>query len=105
MRAVGTATDGGGLLRLPALAALVLAFCVLYPYLDGAGSCGEPGCPEFSQAHAPVFPELAAGAFVVSIAATAPALAGRLRRRLDPERKPAEVYLSPDPEPPRQPAA
>jgi hypothetical protein len=49
------------------LAALVLAFAVLYLHLNATGSCGEPGCPHFS--HAPVSVELSAAAFVLLLAA------------------------------------
>jgi hypothetical protein len=83
-----------------ALAAFVLAFAVLYPYLNARGSCGEPGCPHFS--HAPVSVELPAGVFVALLAAipAAPVLARRVCRPVS-ERKPAEFYLSPEPAPPR----
>lgn len=82
------------------LAALVLAFAVLYLYLNAAGYCGEPGCPHFSHAPAPV--ELPAATFVSLLAAlpAAPVLSRRVRRPVsDP--KPAEFYLSPEPRPPR----
>jgi hypothetical protein len=57
------------------LAALVLAFAVLYLHLNAAGSCGEPGCPHFS--HAPASVELTAATFVSLLAAlpAAPVLA------------------------------
>ncbi|QIN84562.1 hypothetical protein GBA63_19370 [Rubrobacter tropicus] len=88
---------------LGALAALVLAFAALYPYLEATGSCGEPGCPHFSQAHVPASSELPAGMVVALVRAipAAPAFAGRIRRRFASDRKPAEVYLSPELEPPR----
>ena len=84
-----------------ALALVVLAFAATYPYLDATGSCGDPGCPEFSHAHAPASAELPAGALAVALAAVAaPALVGRVRRPAS-DRRPDETYLYPDPEPPR----
>ena len=78
----------------------VLLFAALYPYLEATGSCGDPGCPEFSHAHAPAPSELPPGALVAVLAAV-PALAGGVRFRPASDRRPADVYLSPDPEPPR----
>jgi hypothetical protein len=83
-----------------ALALAVLLFAVLYPYVEATGSCGEPGCPEFSHAHAPAPAEVPLGA-LVAVLAMVPALAGGVRLRPASDRRPAEVYLSPDPEPPR----
>ena len=83
-----------------ALALMVLLFAALYPYLEATGSCGDPGCPEFSHAHAPAPSELPPGALVAVLAAVA-ALAGGVRFRPASDRRPAEVYLCPDPEPPR----
>ena len=99
----GTGWAGTGRRRLVlALALLVLAFAALYPYMEATGSCGEPGCPEFSHAHAPAPPELPPGALVAVLAAVpAASLAGRLRFRPVSDRRPAEFYLSPDPEPPQ----
>lgn len=89
-----------GRLRFFLLAALVLAFAALYPSLSATGSCGDPGCPHFS--HGPVPVELPSGTLVASLVALpAVANAQRIGRRLTPDRKPSEVYLSPDPEPPR----
>ena len=78
------------------LALAVLAFAVLYPYMDATGSCGDPGCPDFS--HSPA--ELPSAALVAVLAAV-PALAGIVRLRSASDRKPVEIYLAPDPEPPR----
>lgn len=85
------------------LVALVLALAALYPYLEATGSCGESGCPHFSQAHVLASSELPAGMVVALVGAipAAPAFAGRIRRRFASDRKPVEVYLSPEPEPPR----
>jgi hypothetical protein len=88
-----------GYARLLALAALVLTFAVFYPYLDATGSCGEPGCPHF--AHAPASAELPAGVLVAALVVVPPALAGRVLRCFASDRKPAEIYLSPEPDPPR----
>ena len=100
-RAPGT---GPGLRPWPrpvlALALAVLLFAALYPYLEATGSCGDPGCPEFSHAHTPGPSELPPGALVAVLAAV-PALAGGVRFRPASDRRPADVYLSPDPEPPR----
>lgn len=84
------------------LAVLVAAFAIFYPYLSATGSCGEPGCPQIAQAHAPGSFEPPPGAFVVALTAAPVALAfaGRLMRRSSSDRKPAEVYLSPEPHPP-----
>jgi hypothetical protein len=83
-----------------ALALAVLVFAAFYPYAEATGSCGKPGCPEFSHAHSPVSTELPTAALVAVLAAV-PALAGRVRLRPASDRKPVEIYLSPDPEPPR----
>ena len=83
------------------MALLVLAFAAFYPYMEATGACGEPGCPEFSHAHAPAPAEHPQGALVAVLAAM-PALAGRgVKLRPASDRRPSEVYLSPDPEPPR----
>ena len=73
-----------------ALALMVLLFAALYPYLEATGSCGDPGCPEFSHAHAPAPSELPPGALVAVLAAV-PALAGGVRFRPASDRRPAEV--------------
>ena len=86
--------------RLLALAALVLAFAIFYPLLGTTGSCGDPGCPHFS--HAPVSAELPVGVLIAGLAAPTAAPAGRVLRRLAADRKPLEIYLSPDPRPPRR---
>lgn len=80
-----------------ALALVVLA--AFYPYAEATGSCGKPGCPEFS--HSPVFTELPGALVAVLAAVPAPALAGGVRLRPASDRKPVEIYLAPDPEPPR----
>lgn len=85
---------------VPALALAVLLFALLYPYAEATGSCGEPGCPEFSHAHAPAPAEAPLGTLVAALAVV-PALAGGARLRPASDRRPAEVYLPPDPEPPR----
>ena len=83
-----------------ALALAVLLFAALYPHMEVTGSCGDPGCPEFSHAHTPASAELSPGA-PVAVLAVVPALAGGVRLRRASDRRPAEVYFSPDPEPPR----
>lgn len=101
MRAVSASSPHLRHARPLALAALMLAFAVFYPYLDAAGSCGDPGCPHF--AHAPASAELPAGVLIAAFAvlAAAPALGWRARRRFPSDRKPVEIYLSPEPHPPR----
>lgn len=84
------------------MAALVLFFATFYAYLDASGSCGDPGCPHFSQGHASASAELpAAPLLVAAVALAAPVLAGRFLGRPAFEHRPEEVYLSPEPEPPR----
>ena len=88
--------------RLLLLAVLVLVFATFYAYLDASGYCGDPGCPHFSQGHAPASAELpAAPLLVAAVAVAAPVLAGRVLGRPAIEEKPEEIYLSPDPDPPR----
>ncbi|HET7480940.1 MAG TPA: hypothetical protein VFJ72_15655 [Rubrobacteraceae bacterium] len=90
--------------RLFLLAALLAAFIFFLPYLEATGSCGDPGCPQISQAHGPVSGELAAAA-IAAILAAAPATpvlaAALIGPRPASDRTPAQVYLSPDPGPPR----
>ena len=86
--------------RLLLLAALVIFFATFYAYLDASGSCGDPGCPHFSQGHASA-ELLAAPLLVAAVAVAAPVFAGRALVGPAFEKKPEEVYLSPEPEPPR----
>jgi hypothetical protein len=82
------------------LAALVAAFVGLYPLLD----CDLDGCPEASQtSHAiPVGSSTACIVAVLVASFTAPAVAPLLGgRRANNQRRPTDVYLSPDPHPPR----
>lgn len=83
------------------LATLVLVFAVIYPYLDAADLCGDPGCPHFAQGHASPSVELPAGTLGAGAVLLAPAFVGRFRRRPASERRPEEIYLSPEPDPPR----
>jgi hypothetical protein len=62
---------------------VVITFSVLIPYAVSAAPA-----------------ELPTGALVAVLAAV-PALAGSVRLRPASDRKPAEIYLAPDPEPPR----
>jgi hypothetical protein len=92
--------------HLVALVVLVTAFVALHPYLDKAGLCGFGGCPEASQqsSHA-AHTSFSTTCLVAVLAASgARALAftpffGRCRATDYP--RPTEVYLSPDPPPPR----
>lgn len=83
------------------LATLVLAFAAFYPYLDATGLCGAPGCPHYAQGHASPSMELPAGTLVTGAALVTLALAGRFRRRHACGRRPEEIYLSPEPDPPQ----
>ncbi len=84
------------------LAAIVATFVALYPYLASTGSCETGKCPyavQSSQGAA------GAGACVAVLAASSAvsfAFAAFRRHRLPAiDRRPAQLYLSPDPPPPR----
>jgi len=83
------------------LAVILAAFVTLYPYWD----CGPGECPEAAQlSHAASAASLAACIVAVLVAASyaSIALAPLFRgRRCDGLQRPAEVYLPPDPRPPR----
>ena len=102
-RTVATGSQGSPRARLLLLAVLVIFFATFYAYLDASGSCGDPGCPHFSQGHASASSELpAAPLLVAALTVAAPTvLAGRALAGPASDRKPTEVYLSPEPEPPR----
>lgn len=98
---VGTDAPVPSRTLLLVLAVLVFAFAGLYPYLDATEACGDPGCPQFVQSHTPVSVELPAGTLGAPLATAALALARRVIHRFASDREPAQVYLSPDPDPPR----
>ena len=84
---------------LIALAVLVAAFVGLYPLLD----CDSGECPEASQSsHAIHFGSSAMCIVVVLVTfSSALAVASLLgARRVADQRRPTQVYLSPDPRPP-----
>ena len=83
------------------LALVLLVFALFYPYMDAAGLCGEAGCPHFLPSHAPASAELPSATLVVAVAAAAPALSRSFGPRPASDRRPSQVYASPDPEPPR----
>jgi hypothetical protein len=85
------------------LVALVLVFAGLLPYLNGSGSCGDRGCPQLSAGQPHVHAEPLSGVLLAGaiVAVAAPPIVGALRRPSSSERRPAQLYLSPDPEPPR----
>ena len=100
--AVGTLVQSPSRKRLLLVASLVLVFATFYAYLDASGSCGDSGCPHFSQGHASASSELpAAPLLVAAVAVAAPVLAGRVLERPAPHERPEEIYLPPEPEPPR----
>jgi hypothetical protein len=91
---------------LVALAALVAAFVALYPYLGGMGPCYGGECPyathSSSEGSAGGFAVGCVGAGTVASAAVVLASAASRGRRADEAgSRPAQLYLSPDPPPPR----
>ena len=84
--------------HLVVLALLLVAFVGLYPLLE----CDAGGCPEAS--HSSHVLGSSATCLIAVLAATTAALASAppfRGRRADHHRRPAEVYLPPDPHPPR----
>lgn len=81
------------------LAIVLLGFALFYPYLDAAGLCGGAGCPHFVQSHAPA--ELPSATLAAVAAVAVPLLVRSFGPRPTSDRRPAQVYASPDPEPPR----
>lgn len=78
-------------------AGLIAAFAIFFPYLDAAGSCGDSGCSQISQAHGAASAGLASGAMLglLAVIPAAPVFAALTGRR------PVQIYLSPEPDPPR----
>lgn len=87
------------------LAVLLAAFVAFYPYLDGMGLCVSGGCPDAQQASSSTTPGgfsgvcllvavlgSSAGMIVLTLGRMWPATTGR---RL------TQLYLPPDPPPPR----
>jgi hypothetical protein len=91
---------------LVGLAVIVTAFVALYSHLNGMGSCGVGECPYAARSSHAGSAGLAAtacvGAVLAAEAAAAVAFAAfRGRRLLAADPRPTEIYLSPDPPPPR----
>ena len=83
------------------LAVVLISFALFYPYLDAAGLCGAAGCPHFLQSHAPAAADLPS-ATLAAVEETPPPETTRSFNLLPAsDRRPAQVYAAPDPEPPR----
>lgn len=85
--------------RLLVLAVLVAAFVAFYPSLEAAASCDGGECPYTE--HATTTASVCLAAVALSAPYAAPVLGVISRRRLFPERRPAEVYLPTDTRPPK----
>ena len=81
------------------LAVVLVAFATLYPYLDAAGLCGEAGCPHFLPSQGSV--DLPSAALTAVGVAATPDPARTFDLVPPSDRRPAQVYAAPDPEPPR----
>ncbi len=76
---------------LVVLRVLVAAFVALYPYVDGGGFCGSPGCPDALQApHAASHLPGVSAVAVLAAVLTVGTFAGFRARRDAPEARPAE---------------
>jgi len=84
------------------LAILVAAFVAFYPSLETAGPCDGGECPH--AAHATTMASLClasvCAAAVLSVPYAASILGATSRRRSFSDRRPAEIYLPPDTQPP-----
>ena len=83
------------------LAGLVVAFVALYPYLDFMGMCHSGECPQVVHSASGGF---STACMVVAVLAVVPVLRtiGVFRSRGAAfELRPAQVFSSPDPPPPR----
>lgn len=83
------------------LAAVLVVFAVFYPYLDAAGLCGDAGCPHFVQSNAPASADLPSATLAAVAVTASPAPARTFYLLPTSDRRPAEVYAAPEPEPPR----
>ena len=83
------------------LAAVLVVFAVLYPYLDAAGLCGEAGCPHFLSSPAPAAADLPSATLAAVAEIPPPDPARPFGPLPSSDRRPAQVYAAPDPEPPR----
>jgi hypothetical protein len=87
------------------LAVLVAAFVALYPYLGAMEMCDSGECPYAAQSsHTTTSSGLASACLIAVLSAFPAVLAFALfRGRLLPaaDKRPTQLYLSPDPPPPR----
>ncbi len=89
-----------------ALAVIVTTFVALYPYLTGMDSCGTGECPYAMQSSHGASVGVAAACVTAVLAASFTAafvsFAFRGRSIMSVEDQPSQLYLSPDPPPPRR---
>jgi hypothetical protein len=87
------------------LAVLVAAFVALYPYLGNMGMCEVGECPYAAQSSSHTSSAGLASVCVSAVLSAFPAVLAfalfRRRRLAAADSRPAELYLSPDPPPPR----
>ncbi len=88
-------------LRCTILAFLVAAFVALYPYLGGMDMCGSGGCPQIVLSTSGGVSWTCLLAVVVAAAPVVRTIATSRQRVVTSEWRPVQVYLSPDPPPPR----
>jgi hypothetical protein len=90
---------------LVALAVLVATFVALYPYLGNRGMCDSGECPYATQSSSHTSSTGLASVCVSAVLSAFPAVLAfalfRGRRLPAADSRPAELYLSPDPPPPR----
>ncbi len=90
---------------LTALAVIVAAFVALYPYLTGMGSCGTGECLYAVQSSHGGSVGFTAACLTATLAsplvAAFASFAFRGRNITPVEAQPSQLYLSPDPPPPR----
>jgi hypothetical protein len=88
-----------------ALAALVAVFVALYPYLGNMGMCYSAECPYAAHSSSHTSSAGVASACVSAVLSAFPAMLGfalsRGRRLTAGLSRPMQLYLSPDPPPPR----
>jgi hypothetical protein len=89
---------------LGAIAVFVAAFVALYPYLGAMDTCDPGECPYATFTSETAAASLAS-ACVSAVLSVLPAFFAfalfRGRRSPTPDSRPSQVYLSPDPPPPR----
>ncbi len=88
-----------------ALAVLVAAFVALYPYLGNMGMCDSGECPYAAHSSSHTSSAGLASVCVSAVLSAVPAMLSfalfRGRRLPAAYSRPTELYLSPDPPPPR----